>query len=1448
MIVEHYSVDDGLPNNVVNCSLKDKDGFLWFGTWYGLCRFDGVKFRTYNKLEDEESALPPRKIQRIVEDKNGYIWVKTIDRKLYVFNKEKETFHAVFDDMKNYSENIQVIKLQSTFDGDILLLTRDKNLLLAQTNEVGSVSIKLIFDSKDEVSPSTYRMKNNVLSETREYISWVGVDYKVLAFKKGESLAERPANYILNKMNVTSDANFTSVYADGKKMWVGENTGIFYSIDTQTGSVDKFVLSELRGSITSLMVTPTGYVYLALANNGIYEYDLKERVLQKINIDIDDRLVANIYMDKYDKMWFHENEKAIVYYDPQNRITKRYPFSITGKIGLFHVEDVGERGLFFLSSTGEAWMFDRENLKMIKINEIKQIANAETEQRFFHLFQDGDGGIWFSSATQGVYQLNFPRKQFRLFVPPLQNVSQLNEDLGIRALYQAENGDLWVGTRSKYIYKLDKDANVKQVFTPDTHNTGAIYHIMEDRKGNMWFATKGNGLIRATPDPKAKDGYRFEHFKHNMNNPTTISGNDVYYAFQDSRERIWVGLLDGGLNLLVEENGKVSFQNINNGFKNYPGYGLYMEVRNILEDEKGRIWVGTMDGLMSFDSNFDTVDQIKFETYRQKNRRSFIDSDVYTLFKDSYSQIWVSMFGGGLSKLVGYNVETHMPEFKSFGLREGLNNDVIMSMVEDNNDHIWFATENGLSHYDLNNERIRNFDKYDGFPAVVNEDNAAILTQDGDIWIGCKEGVLIFTPDKLESQRKKYETFIVGCQISNIDIQNFTEKPIITKAIPYVDAIVLKHNQSMFTFEFAALNFSNQNRVSYKYILEGYEKEWHYNGKNRIASYTNVPPGKYTFIVQTIDEANPDLISSRAMTVTILPPWWASPWAYVVYTILIIIILALVVKFSLFMIKVKNDVYIEQKLSELKIKFFTNISHELRTPLTLITGPIQELKEKENLTEKGKQYVDLMERNIMQMVQLVNQILDFRKIQNGKMRLHVSLIDFNELLASFEKEFRVLANENEISFQFQLPEEGIKVWADKEKIGIVVRNILSNAFKFTSSGGSVFVSVGLNDDSSRCIIRIEDDGVGIPQNKLPEIFDRFAQADNARNSYYQGSGIGLALSKEIINLHHGQLYVESTEGNGSTFVIELQMNKEHYRSSDVDFYMGENSEEEITTNEAMENTDSELLEDDITPDSSLPNLLIVEDNKDLCNMLKLQLEDHFNIYTANDGAEGLKKIHLHHPDIVVTDQMMPNMDGLDMLKRIRNDFQISHIPVIILTAKGNDEAKTKAITMGANAYIIKPFSKDYLMARVEQLLNERKHFQERVWKSNHEVAEAESAEDHYEQFLVKKDVQFIEKIHQVIEGNLENSDFNIDTIASTIGLSRSAFFKKLKGLTGFAPVDLVKEIRLNKSIDLIKNSDMTISEIAFAVGFKDSGYFSKCFRKKYNQSPREYMNEWRKVK
>ncbi len=1438
MIVEHYTVDQGLPNNIANCTLKDKDGFIWFGTWYGLCSFDGEKFKSYNNRDGLSPDISPRKIQRIVEDKNGFLWIKTIDRKLYLFDKVKELFHAVYDDVKDYSENIQIIKIQNTPEGDVLLLTKDKSLLRASTDKEGKVTLVQLHDSRPNVNVYDMRLKHNVFSETAEFINWIGMDFSILSYRKGKEMRDKPADYIYKKMAVASEADFTCAY-DGKKvLWLGDRFGHIYSIDSQTGTVNRYVIPEIQSAVYNLLVNDAGVMYISTAE-GVYEYNLGYKQLTKLSLPLDGKSVSLSFIDKYDKIWFSEKSKALVYYDPLNKSNKRFTFDILPSIGDLEYQDAGEQGLFFMTPGGEVLVFDREQLSLTPLCQSSYFSDQAPGLLFFNMLLDDDGILWLSCTTQGVYRINFPKKQFQLlknFSPEMEEmVSKSN--MGIRALFQSKNGDIWIGTRWKETLRLDRNGQVKQVFSDKNDPIGNAYHIMEDKDGNIWFSTKGNGLVKAEPDINSPNGLRFIRYTKDDKNQNSISGNDVYFTFQDSKGRIWVGSLGGGLNLVSEENGITIFKNKYNSLKNYPSYGLYMEVRTMTEDDNGRIWVGTMDGLMSFDSNFTSPDQIQFETYRDESEISNVaDNDIYVLYKDAHGKIWVSVFGGGLNKLIRYDKETHKPIFKSYGIHDGMNNDVVMSMVEDNAGNLWFATESGLSCFNMTTEQFRNYDKHDGFLNVEMEEGSALRMQNGDLWLGCKQGIVCFSPDKLETMNLNYNTYIVDFRVSNRELRSFTDCPILENSIKYADKITLKHSQSMFTIEFAALNYYSQNRVSYKYILKGYEKEWHYSGKNRIASYTNVPPGEYVFEVETIDEANPALVSKRILHITILPPWWLSWWAYTIYVILGIILLYTTLRVAFLMLKMKNEIYIEQRVSEMKIKFFTNISHELRTPLTLIKGPILELKERESLSEKGLQYLELMEKNTNQMLQLVNQILDFRKIQNGKMRLHVSRMNLNEVLESFQKEFRVLSEENRITYSFQLPDESIMVWADKDKLGIVIRNIISNAFKFTPEGGLITVTAGLTVDGKGCYIRVEDDGEGIPQNKLTDIFERFSQGDNIRKANYQGTGIGLALSKEIVNLHHGMIHAESSEGQGAVFTVELILGKAHFKTSEVDFYV---SDSESVEN-AADSTEANSYENQEI-DASLPSLLLVEDNKDLCNLIRLQLEDRFNIHIANNGVEGLKKIHLYHPDIVVTDQMMGEMDGLEMLQRIRKDFQISHIPVIILTAKSDEDAKTRAISLGANAYITKPFSKEYLLARVEQLLSERKLFRERV---KHQVEHEEP--DNYEQFLVKKDVQLLEKIHQVIEENMDNSDFNIDTIASGIGLSRSAFFKKLKSLTGLAPVDLVKEIRLNKSIELIKNTDLTISEIAFAVGFKDSGYYSKCFRKKYDQSPREYMNEWRK--
>lgn len=496
--------------------------------------------------------------------------------------------------------------------------------------------------------------------------------------------------------------------------------------------------------------------------------------------------------------------------------------------------------------------------------------------------------------------------------------------------------------------------------------------------------------------------------------------------------------------------------------------------------------------------------------------------------------------------------------------------------------------------------------------------------------------------------------------------------------------------------------------------------------------------------------------------------------------------------------------------------------------------------------------MSLIDRNARKMLQLVNQILDFRKIQNGKMKMHVSYVDLNAMIEQLMQEFRVLAEERDIAFVFDKAEEHVTAWCDAEKIAIVLNNLLSNAFKYTGEGGRICIALEHDYDRQICTMRVEDDGVGIPKSQLEVIFERFSQASNktSDDNAYAGTGIGLSLSRGYVNMHHGRIWAENIDGGkGVVFSVELPTGRDNFNGKDIEVYFDDSTAENRTADEGDNGEEDTMTQkQEYATRDDLPTIMLIEDNIDMCRMLQLQLRSNsYNVLTAHDGEEGLKKIYQHHPDIIITDLMMPGMDGMQLLRAVRQDFNISHIPVIVLTAKNTEEDKLTSVRSGANAFIAKPFSSSYLMARINQLLEEQRIFKRKMVVQTTVENTAEADGDSYEQHLVKKDIEFVHKIHDIIEKNLNSNDFNIDTIAGTIGLSRSAFFKKLKSLTGFAPVDLVKEIRLTKAARLIETTDDSITEIAYSVGFRDAGYFGKCFRKKYDMTPKEYRAEKRQA-
>ncbi len=1430
MIVEHYTKGDGLPSDVVYSALKDRDGFVWFGTWHGLCTFDGMNFRPYTTRPNHVSDVPPQKVRNMVEDRDGYLWVRNTDNHLYVFNKITESYHYIYNELKRLSPNVQVIKIQHTAGGRVLVLTRNKNIFEAYVDKDGNVAVEKIFDSRRHIDAPTMRLRHNVLGETSKYVYWLNTHLQM------EVIEKKNAKSLL--AGLKRGEAFTTFIHTGQYICAGTAGGAIYVIDTANGRTRRHTPGS-GNPICTINITG-GKMYFTTPT-GLYAMGANGQ--PKIVSDQATGVISS-FTDQYGKLWLCTNRSQMICHDTRTAASQTFTLPTDSLFAEMKFKDTGANGLFILQRNGDVWRYDHHTKLMQNINSLKQFDDDFTTPNFFDIDIDDDGTLWLSSTTNGVYKVRFPKYNFRFLFPDLLKLQKTdNDNVGVRAVYQARNGDLWVGLRSGDLYCIDiRTKAVKRKYGME--DMGAVYNIMEDRNGNLWFSTKGSGLVKGKPDALAPQGLRLTRYTNRRGDPTSISSNRVYFTFQDSRGRIWACTFYGGLNLMEQRGGKTVFRNKHNGLKTYPQYELYTDVRAMAEDRDGRLWVATTDGLMSFDGKFNNPSSIKFETYRGQNNSGAISNDISTIYKDSKGNIWMGIFGNGLNLLEYYDKKRHSPVLKSFAVNEKQDGNVITSITEDHEGRLWIGTENGVASLDKGSSFMKNYDRFAGLPDITIEDNTAECLHDGRILIGSKQGLLAFNPSTVRSDNDmKFNTFIIDFKVMNRDLEDF-DPPIYEGAVKYAKKITLRHDQATFTIEFTSPYYADNNLIPYTYILDGYEDQWHNSWSNRIASYSNVPPGHYKFRVKANDNNSPE----RVLEIVILPPWWATWWAYIIYAVLAALAIYGGTRAVTYVIRMRNEVYINDRLAELKIRFFTNVSHELRTPLSLIKGPVEELKATERLSPTGKEYLDLIERNSNKMLQLVNQILDFRKIQNGKMRMHVSFVDVNKMIEMLMDEFKVLADERDIAFVFEKPDERVMAWCDAEKIGVVLNNLINNAFKYTDDGGSICVALEYDHNHDTCTIRVEDDGASIPPSQLELIFERFSQADNktSGDTSYAGTGIGLSLSKEYINMHHGRIWAENmADGNGVVFSVELPTGKEHFNDKDVEVYFDDNTAE-YDTQEEDSTADNDAADNAKTDDTGdVPTVLLIEDNNDMCRMLKLQIGCHYNVLTANDGNDGMKKINQHHPDIIVTDLMMPGMSGLELLRNVRQDFSISHIPVIMLTAKNTEEDKIMAVKAGANAFITKPFSSSYLIARINQLLDEQRIFQRKMVIQTSLDSTADSNKDEYEQHLVKKDIEFMQKIHEVIEQNLNSNDFNIDTIAGTIGLSRSAFFKKLKSLTGFAPVDFVREIRLTKAARMIEATDRSITEIAYSVGFRDAGYFGKCFRKKYGKTPKEYRNDIR---
>ncbi|KAA6326880.1 Sensor histidine kinase TodS, partial [termite gut metagenome] len=812
---------------------------------------------------------------------------------------------------------------------------------------------------------------------------------------------------------------------------------------------------------------------------------------------------------------------------------------------------------------------------------------------------------------------------------------------------------------------------------------------------------------------------------------------------------------------------------------------------------------------------------------------------VHWIIETKRNELFLATFGGGLNKLVSIEKDGHA-KFKSYSAADGLPSDVLLSICEDEKENLWISTEHGISKFIPSKEMFENYDDRSIIFHVRFSEAASAKTSGGNILFGSTTGIFNFDPGSIYKSNYVPPIILSQLLITNQEVVP-GKNSVLKKGLDETRKLELTHEENIFAIQYAALDYTNPVNTQYAYMLEGFDKQWMYADKQRHATYTNLPKGNYTFKVKSTNSEGVWVDNTRLLDIAVLPSFWETPLAYALYiaTVLLVILATVYILFTIY--RLKHEVSVEQQISDIKLRFFTDISHELRTPLTLIAGPVEHILNNKELPPDVREQLTVVERNTNRMLRLVNQILDFRKIQNKKMKMQVQKINIVPFVRKIMENFDSLAEEHSMDYVFESEKNNLYLWVDEDKFEKIIFNLLSNAFKYTSANKTI--KVFIREDENTVAIEVCDQGVGIAENKKNSIFVRFENLVD-KNFFNQSStGIGLSLAKELTEMHKASITVDSKLGEGSCFNVEFLKGKEHYDKT-VEFIL-EDTNGVFSPSKATEiNILQTETDEPANREERLQRImLLVEDNQELRHFLRSIFAQDFQIIEAINGMEGKEKAVKFLPDVIVSDVMMPEKDGIEMTRELRTDVNVSHIPIILLTAKSSIESKLEGLEYGADDYITKPFSATYLRARVKNLLEQRANLQRLYRDQLTGKSSSPKAEERARQIMLSIDCKFMDRLVELMEKNMDNGDLTIDDLANELTISRSVFFKKLKTLTGLAPIEFIKEVRMKRAVQLIETGEFTMSQITYMVGINDPRYFSRCFKQKIGLTPTEYKDK-----
>lgn len=1428
--IEHFTVNNGLAQGVVTTILQDKKGFIWFSTWNGLDKFDGYTFKNYKAFPGDGCMLSNNRITFIAESRTGDIWCQTYDGHIFLFDTREEKFIDILNPIEKETQHISIVKQTYVLPKGVTWVACDKGYNFRIEENL----------CKEGKGITLYNSFNQTLKGNRIF--------NIFQDSEGDEwiLTNKGVTVVGNKK---ADSDFPFYYiaeVDGK-IFLASTSGKLAVYDFQTEKIrfteapyDLQVINGMHnlGNHELALSTDKGAVIFNISQNSFKQYDI-QTATQPSNT------AHSIYKDKEGELWIFPNTAGIIRLHPETGEKQHLATPETEVIKYGRPN----RNLIFEDKAGVLWLIPHKGNFCYYDRTDKQLKPFYTDPnnpdsaftpnvRFY--FTDRQKNFWFTGA-RGVGKMSF--------FPYSYKHTPIDYGSEIRALWLDRQKRLWVASKKGIIRiyaptgellgYLNRQGAIVKTETAFIDN---VYCFMEDKDGIIWMGSKEQGLFRL--EQKDETHFAMQQFLHQPDQKYSLSNNSVYSICQDSHNRIWIGCFGGGINLLkYAPDNEIRFIHSNNELRNFPA-SHFMKVRCITEVPGGVIMAGTTEGMLTFSNQFEQPEEIKFhQNIRKPGIASSLGSnDVIHIFTDSRKNIYVSTFTGGVSKVLSQDLLSSHIEFKTYTIRNGLASDLVLSTIEDAQKDLWIVSENSLSRFNPQEETFENY----GSNFLQQEFNfseaAPTLNAKQQLVFGTDKGMIEIDPSDM--RKSEYVPSIV---FTGVKIQGSPSPT----GIDDLQELVLSPSQRNITFQFAALDYVAPEEIQYAYRLKGLEEEWNDVDNSRSASYINLPAGEYHLQVRSTNSDGVWVDNVRTLAVKVQPTFWETPWAWALYVVLFILFTSTIVYILFYIYRLRHQVDVEQQLSNIKLRFFTDISHELRTPLTLIASPVTEILENEPLTPKARQHLTLVHTNTERMLRLVNQILDFRKIQNKKMKLLVEESDVIALMRKVTDSFLLIAEEKQIDFKIVTDYEELQIWVDRDKFEKIFFNLLSNAFKYTPPGKSVTVTI--QSDDGNVILSVTDEGIGIDPGKQKSLFQRFETL--ARYNILQpSSGIGLSLVRELVELHHGTIEVSSQPGNGSCFSVRFPARREVLEQDpQVEFILADSYQTTTATGSDGLQSVTELLPAEQLPEApeqtadakDALTVLIVEDNSELRTFLHTILAGKYIVKEATNGQEGLEQALQEVPDLIISDVMMPVMDGLDMVKNIKENRNICHIPIILLSAKSSLDDRIAGLEQGIDDYITKPFSATYLKTRITSLLQQRKMLQE-IYLDN--LAKGGNLPDSYgltpsQPQITPYDDQFMKQVMEYMEEQMDNSELTIDDFANRLMLSRTVFYRKLKSIVGLTPVDFIRDIRIKRAVQLIDSGNFNFSQVAYMTGFNDPKYFSKCFKKQMGITPTEYKDK-----